>query len=211
MTPVWASAMIATWAALFLLAFLLLGALRQIGLLQLRLGQDPGGLLTDDGLDRGAVAPGFPMVALETGETHYLDHLSAEARVLVFVSTGCIACKEYLPHVNEVAKTRPEYDFAIICAGDLDSCRQFLRANKVRQRAFVDVSGAATSLYEIPGTPFTYVLDHRRRVLARGIANDWRGLESLIQQEGTLQGGRSWEVDGRQEAGATEDLGYGKS
>jgi len=46
--------------------------------------------------------------------------------------------------------------------------------------------------YAAPVSPFVYVLDHQRRVLARGVATDWRGLESLIEQEGTPQAGRAW-------------------
>ena len=44
-------------------------------------------------------------------------------------------------------------------------------------------------------TPFAYLLDHERNVVIRGIANDWRQLESLLEQEGTLQAGPWVDVD----------------
>lgn len=43
--------MLLLWIVVLVMAFLLLGSLRQIGLLQLRLGDDPGALITRSGLD----------------------------------------------------------------------------------------------------------------------------------------------------------------
>ena len=60
-----------------LLAFLLAGALRQLGLFQLRLGDDPGALITDSGLDRGATAPDFTALDSETEELVSLSDLAA--------------------------------------------------------------------------------------------------------------------------------------
>jgi hypothetical protein len=56
----------------------------------------------------------------------------------------------------------------------------------------VDDSGRVASAYQANATPFSYFLDYEGRVLMRGIANDWRGLESILEQEGTLEAGRSW-------------------
>jgi hypothetical protein len=54
-------------------------------------------------------------------------------------------------------------------------------------------------------TPFAYLLDHERNVVIRGIANDWRQLESLLEQEGTLQAGRGWvAMDGNGDGAVVE-------
>ena len=66
MSEVWAASIIVLWVLVLFLAFLLMGALRQLGLLQLRLGNDPGALVTRSGLDRGTLAPDF--TALPVGE-----------------------------------------------------------------------------------------------------------------------------------------------
>lgn len=47
------------WVAVAIVGFLLAGTLRQVGLIQLRLGADPGALITQGGLDRGTLAPKF--------------------------------------------------------------------------------------------------------------------------------------------------------
>ena len=53
----------------------------------------------------------------------------------------------------------------------------------------VDTNGQIEKDYLVTLTPFAYLLDHERNVVIRGIANDWRQLESLLEQEGTLQAG----------------------
>jgi hypothetical protein len=91
MSGVWLASYIVLWVVVLLLAFLLAGALRQLGLLQLRLGDDPGALITETGLERGAQAPDFTALDSETGELVSLSDLPAVPRMLVFASPGCLA------------------------------------------------------------------------------------------------------------------------
>ena len=61
----------------------------------------------------------------------------------------------------------------------------------------VDTTGQIEKDYAVTLTPFAYVVDHEGRVVIRGLANDWRQLESLLEQEGTLQAGMPFvAVDG---------------
>src|SRR6266487_2095326 len=136
MSGVWLASYVVLWVVVLLLAFLLAGALRQLGLLQLRLGDDPGALI---------------------------------------------------PGLNEVRKTRGDFDFLVVCRGDLESCQAFGRMNGLEAPMVVDTTGQIEKDYLVTLTPFAYLLDHERKVVIRGIANDWRQLESLLEQEGTLQ------------------------
>jgi methylamine dehydrogenase accessory protein MauD len=172
-----------------LLAFLLAGALRQLGLFQLRLGDDPGALITDSGLDRGATAPDFTALDSETEELVSVSDLSAVPRMLMFASPGCLSCRELIPGLNEVRKTRGDFDFLVVCRGDLESCQAFGRMNRLEAPMVVDTTGQIEKDYLVTLTPFAYLIDHEGRVVIRGIANDWRQLESLLEQEGTLQAG----------------------
>jgi methylamine dehydrogenase accessory protein MauD len=172
-----------------LLAFLLAGALRQLGLFQLRLGDDPGALITDSGLDRGATAPDFTALDSETEELVSLSDLPAVPRMLVFASPGCLSCRELIPGLNEVRKTRGDFDFLVVCRGDLESCQAFGRMNRLEAPMVVDTTGQIEKDYLVTLTPFAYLIDHEGRVVIRGVANDWRQLESLLEQEGTLQAG----------------------
>jgi methylamine dehydrogenase accessory protein MauD len=204
---VWVASYIVLWVVVLVLAFLLAGALRQLGLMQLRLGDDPGALITDTGLERGAQAPDFTAIESESGELVTLSDLVAKPRVLVFASPGCLSCRELIPGLNEVRKTRKgEFDFLVVCRGDVESCQGFGRMNRLEAPMVVDTNGQIEKDYQVTLTPFAYLLDHEGNVVIRGIANDWRQLESLLEQEGTLQTTQSWtELDGDGEAAAVAE------
>jgi hypothetical protein len=59
--------------------------------------------------------------------------------------------------------------------------------NQLEARLLIDETGDAEAAFGIEMTPFTYLLDFQGRVVIRGVANDWRQLESLLNQEGTLE------------------------
>ena len=205
MSGVWLASYIVLWLVVLGLAFLLAGALRQLGLLQLRLGDDPGALITDTGLERGTLAPDFTAVAAESSELVTLSELPPVPRMIVFASPGCLSCRELIPGLNEVRKTRAgEFDFLVICRGDIESCQSFGRMNRLEAPMVVDTNGQIEKDYLVTLTPFAYLLDHERNVVIRGIANDWRQLESLLEQEGTLQSGPWVDVDGNGAAAVTE-------
>jgi methylamine dehydrogenase accessory protein MauD len=197
MSGVWLASYIVLWLVVLMLAFLLAGALRQLGLLQLRLGDDPGALITDTGLERGTDAPDFTALSADSGELVSLSDLPAVPRMIVFASPGCLSCRELIPGLNEVRKTRKDFDFLVVCRGDLESCRSFGRMNRLEAPLVVDTNGQIEKDYAVTLTPFAYLIDHEGKVVIRGLANDWRQLESLLEQEGTLQAGLQFAaVDG---------------
>jgi methylamine dehydrogenase accessory protein MauD len=193
MSGAWLASYVVLWLLVLVLGFLLAGALRQLGLLQLRLGDDPGALITDTGLERGVEAPDFTGIDSETEELITLSQLPAAPRLIVFASPGCLSCRELIPGLNEVRKTRGgEFDFVVVCRGDVGSCQSFGRMNRLEAPMVIDTTGQIEKDYLVTLTPFAYLLDHERRVVIRGIANDWRQLESLLDQEGTLQAGKAF-------------------
>jgi methylamine dehydrogenase accessory protein MauD len=200
MSGVWLASYIVLWLVLFALAFLLAGALRQLGLIQLRLGDDPGALITDTGLERGTKAPDFTALDSESSELVTLSELDPVARMIVFASPGCLSCRELIPGLNEVRKTRRDHDFLVVCRGDLESCQAFGRMNRLEAPMVVDTTGQIEKDFLVTLTPFAYLLDHEGHVVIRGVANDWRQLESLLEQEGTIQAAPFVSVDGEPEA-----------
>ena len=193
MSGVWLASYVVLWLLVLVMGFLLAGALRQLGLIQLRLGDDPGALITDSGLERGTLAPDFTALDAGTGGSLTFSDLPARPRLLVFVSPSCLSCRELIPGLNEVQATRGrEFDFLAICRGDLESCRTFARMNRLHAPMVVDTNGQIEKDFEVQLTPFAYLLDYEGKVVIRGLANDWRQLESLLEQEGTLQRGRAF-------------------
>jgi methylamine dehydrogenase accessory protein MauD len=199
MSGAWLASYVVLWLVVLVLGFLLAGALRQLGLIQLRLGDDPGALITDTGLERGTKAPDFTALDSESGDLVTLSELDPVARLIVFASPGCLSCRELIPGLNEVRKTRREFDFLVVCRGDVESCQGFGRMNRLEAPMVVDTTGQIEKDYLVTLTPFAYLLDHERNVVIRGIANDWRQLESLLEQEGTIQTMPFAAVDGEPE------------
>jgi methylamine dehydrogenase accessory protein MauD len=200
MSGAWLASYVVLWLVVLVLGFLLAGALRQLGLIQLRLGDDPGALITDTGLERGAKAPDFTALDSESGDLVTLSELDPVARLIVFASPGCLSCRELIPGLNEVRKTRREFDFLVVCRGDVESCQGFGRMNRLEAPMIVDTTGQIEKDYLVTLTPFAYLLDHERNVVIRGVANDWRQLESLLEQEGTIQTMPFASADGEPEA-----------
>lgn len=189
---VWVTSLLALWVVVLLMAFLLAGALRQLGLIALRLGDDPGPLITREGLERGSQAPAFTAIDAETGDR--VDHtdLESRARMIVFLSPSCVACRNLIVGLNEVVATRGnEFDFLVICRDTAGSCRDFARLRSIRPRVLVDADGEIERRFEVDATPFAYLVDYEGRVLLRGIVNNWQQLDAMLEQEGNLQRGEA--------------------
>jgi hypothetical protein len=68
MSQLWVASMMVLWLLVFVQTFLLAGALRQLGILNLRIGPDSGAWITEAGLDRGAQAPDFEATEAQPGK-----------------------------------------------------------------------------------------------------------------------------------------------
>lgn len=188
MSELWIASLVVLWLLTLFLAFLLAGALRQIGLLQIRLGSDPGALITRTGLDRGTSAPDFDLIDVRTDEQVRLSKLARRPRVLAFISTNCSSCIELIPHLNEVIATRrSEFEFLAICRGSMASCLALSQDSGLQARMLHDPGGLTETAYSVSLTPFVFVLDADNRVAIRGVANSWVQLDSLLDQEGSLE------------------------
>ena len=209
MSGVWAASTIAVWVFMIFVAILLIGTLRQIGLINLRLGPDQGSLLiTDVGLDRGSEAPDFEAMDATSGEVVRFHDLPIVPRVLTFVSPSCMSCRAVLKGLNEVADTRKhEYEFLVVCHGASEPCTGLADVTDLRARLLIDPSGNAAAAFQVTLTPFVYLLDDGGRVRMRGVANDWRGIESLLEEEGTIQTGAWVDVDNALDPQEEADVG----
>lgn len=66
MTEFWTASYVLLWLIVAGLCFIVMGLLRQFGLIQLRLGPEPGVLITKEGLERGTPAPDFALVDVQS-------------------------------------------------------------------------------------------------------------------------------------------------
>lgn len=206
MSELWLASLIVLWMVTLFLAFLMAGALRQIGIISLRLGADPGPLITREGLDRGSQAPNFRLAEAVSNQIIELNQLPLERRVLVFLSTSCISCRDLIPHLNEVMATRGrEFDFLAISQGTRPSVEAFAAETGIKSPILVDPSGQTAASYDVSMTPFAFVLDRSGRVAIRGVVNTWLQLDALLDEEGTVEPEIHVEADPRPSAMGAHD------
>lgn len=189
MGEVWIASTVAQWVVMVALAFIVVGLARQLGLLQLRLGVDPGVLITKEGWDRGIPAPEFAAPdVLSEGHLVKLSEVRGRRIALVFLTPTCISCRELVPHLNRMARERQgEVRFLAIMHGSGRTCSEFARRFKLQIPLLADVDNSVAQLYRVAATPFAYLIDEEGLVLIRGVVNSWPHLEALMDEEGTHQ------------------------
>lgn len=192
MSDTWLATYLLLWAIVAVQGIFLMGALRQLGIIHLRLGSDPGVLITPEGLPRGALAPDFEAPITPTGEMVRRTDFLGRRVMVVFLSPTCMSCKQLIPHLNAIhEERRDEVATLVVCHGAEGSCAEFVRRFGVRPRVVADLQNVIATSFGVSATPFAYLLDESGHVLIRGVANDWTHLERLLEEEGTFQS-RPW-------------------
>lgn len=190
MPPIAAASLIVQWIVIVIMAILLAGTLREVGLIRLRIGDHPGALLTDEGLPLGSIPPPIRFTEVDTGADCALTDFVGSRVLVAILSTSCISCRDLVPHLNEIAKTRRDISVVAVIDDSVEAVLRFRKQTNLTIPLWCSVDRLVS--LQAPGTPFIYVLGEDLEVQARGVANDWVGLESLIALEGTPQGGRSF-------------------
>ena len=139
MTEMWIASYILLWLIVAGLAVFVVGLLRQLGMIQMRLGLDSGVLITPEGLDHGIEAPDFGLIDPVTNAPLRLRDLRGRRVVIVFLAPGCSACRVLAPHLNEIARDeRGAVEVVAICNGGGVACAEFARLAQVRVRFVSD-------------------------------------------------------------------------
>jgi hypothetical protein len=150
----WVAAFVAQWVLLVVLCVVVVALARQVGTLHLRLG--PRGALEIDaeGPALGEALP--PVEARDPEGATVVIGGAGSARLVMFSSPTCIACREVAPAVPAAA-----------------------RAAALEPQVVHDPD--AERRLEVPGTPFVLVLDELGVVRAKGTVNTMEQVEGLVQ------------------------------
>jgi methylamine dehydrogenase accessory protein MauD len=193
MNEIWVVSYFVLWILAALLVFVVLGLLRQLGTIQIRLGPEPGALITEDGLKRGAEAPNFQRPDALTGRMINLKDLVGRQVLLLFLSPTCESCRTLVPDLNRLMTSRrDELAVLAVCPAGETACGQFARRFDVRVPFVADPDNGISTDYDVQRTPFAFLISSHGRVLIRGVVNSWPQIEALVKQEGTLQGSMEW-------------------
>jgi methylamine dehydrogenase accessory protein MauD len=185
MTPWWLLSYVALWLVVLSMAFLLLGALRALGLLRWRLEQleaTTPSRLGRGGLKPGKKAPDFTLPSVAGGEVALHDF--AGRRVfLVFTQSGCKPCHRVVPELNQLQR-RGGVQVLVVNNGELEPTRQWAGEAGASFPVLAQQQFSVSKRYEMYGTPFAFLIDERGVIFSRGIINNGQHIDFVLSGAG---------------------------
>ena len=186
MNPWWLVSYIALWLVVLFLGFLLLGALRALGLLRWRLEQleaTTPSRTGRGGLKPGKKAPDFTLPCVSGGEVSLHDF--AGRRVfLVFTMSGCKPCHRIAPELNKLQRGG-KVQVLVANNGELEAARQWAEEAGVCFPVLAQQQFSVSKRYETYATPFAFLIDERGVIVSRGIINNGQHIDFVLTGAGT--------------------------
>ena len=129
------------------------------------------------GLPIGNVAPDFSLPDLDGREVS-LREFSGQEVVLVFSSVTCPACQSMYPSLREFVMRHGQTTLVMISRGTEGENRRLVEEENFAFPILVWDDQVANA-YQVPGTPFFYVLDGDGVITDAGFAGSLEGIEQL--------------------------------
>jgi len=131
------------------------------------------------GLELGTQAPDFVLPDIEGHQVSIRD-FAGQKVLLGFLSPRCQACKGLFPVLVEFAKERKEVRLVVVFLGTEEEVQRVVEKEGF---VFPVLMGDEKmyKAYQVPGTPFFYLLDERGFIANKGGANTLEHLERLIE------------------------------
>jgi methylamine dehydrogenase accessory protein MauD len=204
MTPLWLLSYMALWLVVLLLGFLLLGALRALGLLRWRLEQLEAitpSHVGRSGLKPGKKAPDFTLPCASGGEVSLHDF--AGRRVfLVFTMSGCKPCHRIIPELNKLQR-RGDVQVLVVNNGEPEATRRWAGETSACFPVLAQQQFSLSKRYEMYATPFAFLIDERGVIASRGIINNGQHIDFVLSGAGnTAKNGQAEAEPVTAEAGA---------
>lgn len=167
------------WAGFLALAALMLGVVRQIGLLHER-SAPLGAMMLDHGPDVGERSPVFNVKTFD-GDSLIVGRAITPDRpsLLMFTGPSCPVCAKILPIIRSVAATEGA-DVILVSDGTTAEHREFLREHPLQDERYV-VSAEIGMKYQVSKVPYGVLLDKDGVILAKGLCNSREHVESLFE------------------------------
>ncbi|WP_430009926.1 methylamine dehydrogenase accessory protein MauD, partial [Methylophaga lonarensis] len=168
------------WAAFLALAALMLGVIRQVGLLHER-SAPLGAMMVDKGPDVGERSPVFNAKTFQDDEPLLIGRALTPGRasLLMFTGPSCPICAKLLPIIRSVAAAEGA-DVVLISDGTAAEHRQFLRDHPLKDERYV-VSPEIGMRYQVSKVPYGVLLDADGVIKGKGLCNTREHVESLFE------------------------------
>jgi methylamine dehydrogenase accessory protein MauD len=176
---------IALWLLVLFLCFLLLGALRALGLLRWQLEQlqaTTPSRVGRNGLPVGKKAPAFSLHSTDGKEMALADFAGRKV-LLVFTQSGCSPCKAIVPELNRLAE-RGTHQVLVINNADIEKTRAWAREADARFPVLAQEIYAVSKRFEAYATPFAFLIDEQGIVRSKGIAGSKQYLNFVLSGAG---------------------------
>jgi methylamine dehydrogenase accessory protein MauD len=174
------------WLLVGLQGFLLLGALRALGLLRWRLEQleaTTPSRLGRGGLKRGKPAPDFTLPSAAGPDVALHDYAGRKV-LLVFMQSGCSPCRAIVPELNRLGG---EVQVLAVNNGDAEATGQWVAEARHRFPVLVQERFRVSRLYEVFATPFAFLIDERGVIAAKGLVNNKQHLGFVLSGAGAAE------------------------
>lgn len=177
MEGLWFVSYIALWFVATLEGLILIVALRQIGVIYMRIG--PRGALAEDiGPKVGEKVPKVIQEDLD-GQLVNIGTETKHDTLLVFISAKCSACRNILPGITTLSDNRDKEDIEIVLMSAGDQWPHQDGQKRIKGVHYV-VFPDYINTFKIGATPYALLIDKQGKVLTKGIINNIENLESLL-------------------------------
>jgi methylamine dehydrogenase accessory protein MauD len=176
---------IVLWVLLLLLGFLLLGALRALGLLRWRLEQleaTTPSRLGRGGLKPGKKAPDFTLPSVAGHEVSLHDFAGRKV-FLVFTQSGCKPCHRIVPELNKLQRGG-DVQVLVVNNGDMEATRKWAGEVRPGFPALVQQQFTVSKRYEMYATPFAFLINERGIIVSTGIINNGEHIGFVLSNAG---------------------------
>ncbi len=171
------------WLAFLGVTVVLLGLMRQVGLLHER-SSPMGAMITDHGPDIGDKAPEFELPDY-FGRPLNIGGAAADGRstLIMFTAPTCPVCDKLFPIIKSIAKAE-KLSVVMISDGAQDEHKRFLDNHELGQIRYV-VSAEAGMAFQVGKIPYGVLIDPQGIIRSKGLTNTREHLESLLEADKT--------------------------
>ncbi|HLX58778.1 MAG TPA: hypothetical protein VKR83_17295 [Ktedonobacteraceae bacterium] len=190
MTGLWLASYLVLWGIVLVVCVLLVGVLRQLGLLYRRL--EPGSPSSQESgsipaLEYDGPTIGSPLVDLDAQSINGFGNLlwttldKGEARLFVFMSPMCEACQHIVEPLNAlVAHTNRAVRSVVIMRADEQACRAFLSVFPLHMPVVCDRDRAITMELNVHRTPFGLLYNDHGILIRKALLEGQEDLLALL-------------------------------
>ncbi|AMO76436.1 MULTISPECIES: methylamine dehydrogenase accessory protein MauD [Pseudomonas] len=169
------------WCLLLALAFVVMGLVRQIGVLHGRIAP-AGALMVDKGVAVNEPAPQVT-AADRHGRPVNFGYAGEKAQLLFFLSPTCPICKSLLPAIKSIAKEQAQrLDVVFVSDGEPAAQQALIAEHKLEGATYV-VGPEVGMTYQIGKLPYAALIDRNGILRAKGLVNSREHLDSLFEAE----------------------------